>query len=669
MIYLDTETHAIRPGLQAPPIVCVQHTDGIGEPEVALYEDVRDKVAQWVAGEVMVGHNLAYDMACVSASSPGLLPAVFAAYREGRIIDTHINERLLRIAEGTSKMHRYDLASVCKAHAIETYYHVGQDGQKEEYWRTRYSQLEGIPVAEWPPDAVRYAREDVRVLPLLLQSQRERFPVAWLEDAPAQARASWWIHLMRTWGMVTDPEAAAALLDQLAVEEDVLRAELTAEDLVRPNGTKNLAVARERVQSAYDRLGLDGPQTDKQQVSTSRDACAKSGDPVLRKFAEYTSIGALKARCSRLSQAYPQPIQARFTVVIDSGRTSSSIGAPPGGWKPGSYPTAWGDQMQNQNRKPGLRECYRARQGRVLISADWSTAELHALAEVCHHLFGRSALGERLVSGEDVHLALGADVFRWPLVEAKRAKNGELGSENKKRAKQARMMGKVGNFGVPGGMGASGLRTWASATYGIELSETAARTIIGAFMRSYPEMRAYFAQVKLECSDKVRTPGLIRHIYSNRYRGGCMFTQAANTRFQGLTADMAKDAGFKLSHECYVDTSSVLYGSRIVNFIHDEFLVESPQMLGHECAMRVVQIMEDAGRRWCSQYPVRAEPAVMLHWRKDAEAVYNSAGRLVCWEHRALSDDETQTIRSADNTWAASWLGGVEYTRAQEIRS
>ena len=66
-------------------------------------------------------------------------------------------------------------------------------------------------------------------------------------------------------------------------------------------------------------------------------------------------------------------------------------------------------------------------------------------------------------------------------------------------------------------------------------------------------------------------------------------------------------------------------------FIHDEFLVEVPEHTAHECALAVQQIMEDAGRKWCPDVPVRAEPALMRRWSKGAEPKWSN-GRLIAWE-------------------------------------
>ena len=113
--------------------------------------------------------------------------------------------------------------------------------------------------------------------------------------------------------------------------------------------------------------------------------------------------------------------------------------------------------------------------------------------------------------------------------------------------------------------------------------------------------------------------------------GGATYCATCNTFFQGLAADMAKDAAFNLAAGTYLGAGD-LAGSRVVGFIHDEFLVEVPERTAHEAARAVQLVMEEAGRAWCPDVPVRAEPALMRAWSKGAEPAYDSEGRLIPWE-------------------------------------
>lgn len=65
-------------------------------------------------------------------------------------------------------------------------------------------------------------------------------------------------------------------------------------------------------------------------------------------------------------------------------------------------------------------------------------------------------------------------------------------------------------------------------------------------------------------------------------------------------------------------------------FIHDEILLEVPVKKAHDHAHRAAEIMVEAMKVVMTDVKVRAEPALMLHWDKRADAVYEG-GKLVPW--------------------------------------
>jgi DNA polymerase I-like protein with 3'-5' exonuclease and polymerase domains len=68
---------------------------------------------------------------------------------------------------------------------------------------------------------------------------------------------------------------------------------------------------------------------------------------------------------------------------------------------------------------------------------------------------------------------------------------------------------------------------------------------------------------------------------TGRVRAGVNYTQAKNTRFQGLAADGAKLALWRLLYA----------GFDVCGFVHDEILVELPADGAAERAMEVERIM------------------------------------------------------------------------------
>lgn len=677
MIFVfDTETYPIKPGLQAPPIVCGQYdTDG-EQQTIELAKTFRATIRNALKSSTLVAHNAAYDMACVCASYPEMIPLVFQAYSEDRITCTSIRERLIRIGQGTMfRMRKRSLLDVAERYKIDHDYKQ-KDGHKEEYWRTRYCQLESLPVSEWPADAVRYAKEDARVTRLVYLEQQKVAP-ALLVDQFRQSRADFWLYLSTCHGMRVDQRYVSEITKKLEEEYTQTRSRLLGYGLVRPDGSRSVKKATARMRQACIDTNLDIPitKTGKEKlakelisqeeaqlnyVSLDADACRATGDQPLVDYARFGSLKTLRARAQTLSKADNMPIQPRFDVLKETGRTSSSKGST----KPGRAVMAWGDQVQNVNREPGLRECYKPRTGKLFVSCDWASAELHTLAQACLYMGIDSNLARVLNSGRDAHMSFGAAMKGWDYQQALDALQGKESPIDKTAAKEARQMAKAGNFGFPGGLGVAKFRLYASKTYGVVLSERQAYELKSAWFGFYPEMRTYFNRI----NELIKSQQPLVHHISGRLRGDIRYTSACNSFFQGLAADMAKDCGFDVAKQCYSDASSPLFGSRIVNFIHDEFILEVDENKAHEAATHLNMTMDNFGKKWCPGVPVKAEPAVSRRWRKGAEPVYRN-NRLIPWEDREVDTESIiNCLKDEESLIRLSWLLGLEEDRLSECK-
>ena len=97
----DTETHLIEPGRLAPPLVCLQWQDEGAAPAILHRAHARPVIEGWLqADNVLVGHNVAYDMGVIAAQWPDLLPAIFRKYDRDQVTDTKIRDQMLQIAKG-----------------------------------------------------------------------------------------------------------------------------------------------------------------------------------------------------------------------------------------------------------------------------------------------------------------------------------------------------------------------------------------------------------------------------------------------------------------------------------------------------------------------------------------------------------------------------------------
>jgi DNA polymerase I-like protein with 3'-5' exonuclease and polymerase domains len=288
----------------------------------------------------------------------------------------------------------------------------------------------------------------------------------------------------------------------------------------------------------------------------------------------------------------------------------------------------------NLPKEPGVRECYVPRPGFVFCSVDYEALELHTLAQACLQLVGHSKLAEALNSGIDPHLALACE----HLLEGVEYDEGKKIRKDEKHPRykevvHARNTAKAANFGLPGGLGIRTLVAFCKAS-GIEIAEEQASDLKQAWLRQWPEMRDYFRMISNSlCMDEEgEEVATVEQLYSARVRGKTRYTAACNSFFQGLAADLAKEACYQIAKACYVKGyNPILYGSRSVVFVHDEIIMEHPEGTAHERALEQARIMIEAGKAYCPDVPLKAEPALMRYWTKDAVEVYKD-GRLVPWE-------------------------------------
>jgi DNA polymerase I len=223
----------------------------------------------------------------------------------------------------------------------------------------------------------------------------------------------------------------------------------------------------------------------------------------------------------------------------------------------------------------------------------------------------------------DPHLAMGARLLGMAYEDAE---------ANKKRddVKHARQLAKVANFGFPGGLGAPKLVAFAAKS-GVTITEPFAKDLKKTWLEQWPEMRDFFGHVA-GLTNNPEQLGTVVQLRSNRIRGGAHYTAACNTYFQGLGADATKHAGWLITKACYTDRTSPLYGSRLVAFVHDEFLLETLEATAHEAAHELSRLMIVGANEWLPDVPfTEVEPLLMRVWSKDAEPIYDAQGRLVPW--------------------------------------
>jgi DNA polymerase-1 len=317
-------------------------------------------------------------------------------------------------------------------------------------------------------------------------------------------------------------------------------------------------------------------------------------DGALRTWHEYGHTQKmLSTYIEALEAAGDDPIHPFVDTLRETGRVS--MRAP---------------NLQNLPRKGALRECFTPRPGRVYVSADYDTAELRALAQTCLDVLGWSRLAETYQAdpAADPHLHFAASMLGIAYGDAKvRYHEGDVAVVG------ARQRAKAANFGFPGGMGAAKF-VLAQRKQGAAFTVDEAFALRNAWFSQWPEIPEYFKWVN-DQGDVFTTRR------SQRTRGGCGFCDGANNGFQAVIADVAKTAAW------YAERA----GLYVVNFLHDELIIECAEQEVGRCARVLVDCMVTAGAEFLPDVPVRAEAKAMRRWSKAAKRATNDRGELVAW--------------------------------------
>lgn len=602
----DTETELIRPGAQAPRLACLSWQSLGDAPQIVgrgnAQKIARDLLEQARKENPLVGHNVAFDMCVLAENFPSLMPLIFEAYERDAVADTRIRHKLIDIANGQTPSGKTPYALATLAEQL-----LGKKLDKDT-WRLRYGEFADIPLASWPQGAL----EDAASTLAIYQVQALRAHPGIFLDHSAQCRADFALRLASNRGIITDPGRVAEFVKNTRRELEEIQSKLVDTGLLKELRTQGIiAYVRDTkkaqliVESA---LGKAAKRTPTGRIQVDEDSCVASKDERLLAYNRYSKLQILTTKeCQILDRGTREPIHTNFNVLVNTGRTSSS-----------------NPNLQNPRREPGVRECFTPRSGYAFASADYAAAELHTLAQVCLKFCGFSTLAQQLNAKKDPHLALAADLLLMSYADAQ-----SLLADGNARISETRQMAKAANFGFPGGMGAGAFQEYAKG-YGFNLSFDYCELLREKWFASYPEMKSYFRYISQIVGKSGR--GEICHLYSRRRRGGLNFTAACNSFFQGLAADGAKRALFEVQKRCHVIPSSTLFGSFVVNFVHDEIIIETPEAGAHLAAQELAQVMISEFNKVVPDVPVSASPLLMRFWSKKAIPLFNSDGHLIPWE-------------------------------------
>jgi DNA polymerase III epsilon subunit-like protein len=598
---------------------------------------------------LIVGHNIAFDTAVLLRAFPHLVTPLFEAYEMGRISDTAIRQKLIDLSRGEldnvkrprpDRVGRsaYSLEALAKRHFSKVL--------DKHTWRLRYGELASTtPFKEWPDGARHYAIEDAVVTRDLYAKQgagRDAFHETTVSpDEYNQMRHAFWLQLCSVHGFKTDVARAQRLGAKIEAEIATIEKSLFDAGLLRPKSKKNPApvrctkIAQGLLEAACAKRGIEVPRTEPSakfedgQTQVNFAACEASGDPTLLAYGRYTQLQALLNK--DIKALLQGEIHARFNSLLENGRTSSGDDKATGG----------GYNIQNPARKGGVRECFVAREGHVLVDSDYDGLELRTMAQACLWLLNRSTLAPVLNAGEDPHLMVAAQMAGCSYGEAKQRKElldayerGDIKecSPEARDIGEKRQLSKPCNFGWPGGMGPPTFIEYA-ATQQVYVTLEQAYRLRDVWRATWPEFPEAYFPLHEKLTQECGTTNVEAFI-SRRMRGKCKYTAACNDRFSSLAADAAKHAMWRITRDAYDPSRrSVLLGSRMVAYVHDQILQECKESVGHECALEIQRIMIEAGKTYTPDVPLTTTPVLSRCWSKKAKAVRDNAGRLIPWEY------------------------------------
>lgn len=631
---------------------------------------------------LLVIHNGPFDLGVACDESPTLIFDVFDAIDAGRVACTIVIQKLIDIALGMREYRRYNGRVVKTGYGldelIELYFN--EHVEKNDTWRKSYWLLHDIPLPRWPINASKYAIYDSVLHLRLWEAQQRTIEQTFAGNLPnqiEQQRANWVLHLMSMWGIRAE-ESRVDYFVQRCEEEIAKMRERLYDTCIRcgalrqghndvycaslprqkgdvdPPGFKNTGIfrfegkkfvrtmeeIRRRVIESFTRLQLPIPKTEKGNIVTDKDTLEQTDDPYLHVLAEQMTFAKHLGQWGPvLRAAQERPVCCRYEVLRETGRTASS----------GSEGQE-GTNIQNPPRKGDVRPAIVPRKGWVFCSTDADTIELRAHAQNCLDLVGWSRMADALIEqarskGPDLHEVLGANIVGVDPRELQtRRKAGDIDMND------ARQFAKIPNFGFPGGLGAETFVSYAAGQLSREAFNkwfsvdrekaiSKAKVIREVWFDTFPENRYYFEKVG-HMIDRRKKYGTIQQLMSKRIRGQVRFTSAANSFFQGRVADAMKEVLWRLSYECYTgrcstckghalgceDCSgtgqSVLFGSRLAMFLHDEPILEHPEATAAERGERQRQIVVQCLSRWMPDIPCTSSAVLMRRWQKGAEPGY-----------------------------------------------
>lgn len=314
-----------------------------------------------------------------------------------------------------------------------------------------------------------------------------------------------------------------------------------------------------------EHLGLPHGKKTKSGYSTNAEVLEslKEKHPIINEILEYRTLSKLKSTyCDGLLKVVDNDGRIHSTLNQTETRTGRISSAEP--------------NLQNIPVRTELgrelRRFFNAKDGFVLVDADYSQIELRVLAAMAHD----ETMIKAFNSGDDIHAITASQVFSVPIEEVTPA--------DRRRAKAV-------NFGIVYGIGAFSL------SKDINVSVKEADRYIKSYLANYSGVARFMEKCKSDAKEKGYAETLFgRRRYlpeltaSNAVMRAFGERVAMNMPIQGTAADIIKIAMIKV----YSRLKREVPEAHLIMQVHDELIIEAPESRKEDVEKLLKAEMENA---------------------------------------------------------------------------
>lgn len=565
--YIDTETTGLDPYKARWSLLQIGTVDKVFVFDVrydtehsSLHPEILDPILQ-DKNKLHVFQNAAFDMKIIKVNRGFYIENVY---------DTMLAEQLLNLGRNFVK---------ASLDALVLRY-IGVSMTKEP--RNTFKEYD----QKFEPFQLRYAANDVTVLPLIKDLQKFKLKKEELEEV-AQLEFDFLIPLceMELNGIKIDTDKWRTIMGDVKIERD--KTKIVVQDILSQTEDQTMLFnvptlnvdSHAQLKVALNKYGIDIKSTGADVLSNYE------GIPVIDNILDYRKAEKLISTYSETLLNKISPVTGRlhtdFRQMVSTGRMSSSS-----------------PNLQNIPHGQKYRGCFIAEDGYSLITSDMSSAELRIIG----NLSGDPIFKECFMDGIDLHTRSASEIYKVPMNKVDTIMRNAC---------------KALSFGLMYGLSKYGL------SRRLKITEKEAKDLIENYFSVFKQVKKYL--------DESGKDGLLngysksisgRKRYYNKPESNnpdknkilaSIKRQAMNMPIQSANSDTIK----KSMVYCVERLKQGNYDARLLLSVHDEIVVEVKNEQKYEVAKLVKQSIIDGFGYYFSDIPMETIPLLSPCWTKD----------------------------------------------------